>query len=1555
MINFSAPRISLMKRKQEVKDPLAPPPDLAGYWPTAQSVDERQAQQAAEKPIWQKLLSIPDTLLLGPSIRGAIAGFGSESDVNPIEGFLRGTPAKIVDEVGGWFGMDPHLSRDTSMLDIRKAFGDNDASEGIGNFLLNFAGDVALDPTTYINPFGFLSKAGIGKVASAGLTIEQQVQQAIRAPLVFHVPFTDIYADAGSALGMKSMNLTVAKAADSMFSYLRMNPITGPIMQAFGSKPIADPKQYALYKASIRGSKETSNAVQIATMEAFRTLPKQFQSKMLEDKEFGAFMVDLTELGAKRIDDEGQIINLYDNYDRIVADAKLRSLHTNNEQFRNLWNTAAGADVTSNVSGISSKIAAADDASVEAIKKLYEYDVPIPDAWLKRAGLKGRPGIEIHAPETVSEIIGNVPDATTPSEAARFSEDQAATLERTKRSGYREARKQSALNVWRSIQDGSGTKEAIDQFLTVHREAMERIQLAEKAAGIISRTTEFYFPRIRNTRAMDVLDQQFAGGLGNIEGYNAPAFMKQRKFTSMLTTEINMMMDDIGSKATGFKGMKESREAFKARVGADPRGYLMSKLFPTQWVKDHLVDVDRDAADFFLADPYRADIYRTLAGSKKIEVGSIWQALTHPQAGTNYGEAKLGDNDGVMKLIARQAQMGKENGVVPKLGLVNETGSQVGERHIGDVVQEVIGQDIDSRINLAKQQIRDHTNLRVNETANQFDDVILDLKEHQKIGPDSNLDIGKDDPLHVARLKGSIQAQKDAQFGADFRAKIREYHRIMVSGGPISDVDKALIDNKELAAHYGDLRARAKDAVDSFTDAKSFAESTQSQIDFLKQQRQAAVASEGETFAKSWDPLIADAEDRLKALSDQGATSKKPSMNSVMRSLAAGDEADYLAKLNREKQTERSIRTAMRDETSELTEFRNRIIGLDKGAQREGISLLKFYRDKGISPEVVANEARMWWNHKENGHSVWDELDQAVKDRLVAQNKGARLVLMDPEVYAAAQSHVADLKKPDLLRNFPLVRLLDGIKQWWAPMTVVHPAYLQGVLRDGVQGAATMAMTGNMSLAGLLAGNRLSSKIGSALKEGKPFSEVISDEPIMTRMVNGVREALTERQFFEAAQPAGTVGSGFVKDSIADAMSRSKFAQGKAGTTFMDYALGAIGITKPRPGHGVASLFESERNPIFRFGIENHRYVDEAVRTAGALTGWRNGMDLKEALDFANRWSYGTAQEYTSFERHVLKRFIPFYGFSKWSIGRVAESMVDNPKSLSWFEKVRQNAYDANGIDEAELKSSAPKFIADQFGVPYMNTPEGPRFLLFGSLLPQQAVSDFAQALQNFVVPGEKNKFTEGLRYLGRNLHPAVKEMLEMKLNQDFFTGRELQDFPGQHAEMFGISMPKDVIEFSRQIRLLGELDRLNIFNASEFKVAFNAVSRGGAYGSRVELDPLTKILTSAFSPVSPVKAYQIDVAEDTRRQRRMDQDKLNQDKGRLRARLNEPGRPSAKDDVEALQSIITDDLAQLQARRALEASYGVDAAAEQKQRRDQLRARQGIYTQPKKSLLRQR
>lgn len=1523
-------------------------------WPTEQSVEERRTQQEAEKPIWQKLLSIPDTLLFGPSIRGAIEGLGPNSNFNPIEGFLRGTPAKIVDEVGGWFGQDPHLSKDTSFLQIRKAFGDNDSGEGLGNFALNLMGDIALDPTTYINPFGFLSKAGIGKVASAGLTLEEQVKAAIRVPMAFHIPFTDIYGDAGSTLGMKSMNVSIAKAADSMFGWLRTNPITGPIMKAFGSMPIGDPKNYALFKAAVRGGKERGNSIQIATMEAFRTLPKDLQSRMLQEKDFAAFMTDMTELGLNRIDDEGQLASAYDNYDRLSADAKLRSLHENNSQFRELWNRAAQADIASHPANLSAPLASAHDASVDAIKKLYEYDVPIPDHWLRRAELRARPGIEAHAPETVAEIIGNVQDAVTPGEAGRNAADQASTLERAKRYGYRQTRKASALALWQGVAADQPAKDAINQFLYVHREAMSRVQEAEKAAGIVSRTTEFYFPRIRNAEALKVLDDQFAGALGAIEGYSAPAFMQQRKFTSMLTTEVNMLMDDIGSRATGFVGMKETREAFKKRMTKDPRGTIMSVLFPTPFVKDRLLTIDKDAADFFLADPIRADTFRTLAGVSKIEVGHMWQSLTDPEAPTNYGEAKLGDSEAVMKLQKRQQEIGLREGKVPKLVLVNEAGSKVSTPHLGDVIQETIGNDITSRMGLARQQIRDVTNTRINETSDQFDDVILSLREDLKIGRDSNLDIGKSDPLHVAQLKGSIQAQKNAEFNVEFRNKIRDYHRIMVGGGPISDVDQKLVADPELSAHYRDLKIRATESMASWSDAKSYAGSVKSELEFYKAQRVAAVSNDGEALAKQWDPLIADAGDRLAALGDTGVTGRRPSVNELMRTFAANDHAEAVAGLAREKTSERAIRGIIKDEASELTDFRDRIIGMDRKSQKEQISLLKFYRDKGISPEVVANEARMAWSYKEAGHAVWDDIDPAVKDRLIAQNKGARLVLMDSEVYDAAQAHIADMRKPDLLKNFPLVRLLDGIKQWWAPMTVVHPAYMQGVVRDGVQGMGTLAATGNLGVGGLMAGQSLSKKIGEVLKEGRPMADLMTDEPLMTRMVNGSREVLTQGDFLREAQPRGTVGAGFVKDSIADALSGTRLAQSATGKGFMDYALGALGITKPTEGGGLSSLFESDRNPIFRFGIENHRYVDEMVRTAGALTGWRNGMELKDALEFANRWTYGSAQEYTSFERHVLKRFIPFYGFVKWSVARTTELMTTNPKSLSWFEKGRKNAYDALGMDEDELKSASPKFIADQFGVPYMDTPEGPRFMLFGSLLPQQAISDFASAIRNFVIPGEQNQFAEGLRYLGRNLHPAVKTMLEMKLNQDFFSGRELQDFPGQHAEMFGISMPKEMIELARQMRLLSELDRLNVFNASEFKVAFgNAVNRGGAYGSRVELDPLTKIATSAFSPLSPVKAYQIDISEETRRQRRMDQDKLNQDKGRLRARLAEPGRPSAKDDVEALQSMITDDLAQMQSERALEATYAIDPIAEMKQRRAELEARRGVVKSQKRSLVR--
>ena len=120
--------------------------------------------------------------------------------------------------------------------------------------------------------------------------------------------------------------------------------------------------------------------------------------------------------------------------------------------------------------------------------------------------------------------------------------------------------------------------------------------------------------------------------------------------------------------------------------------------------------------------------------------------------------------------------------------------------------------------------------------------------------------------------------------------------------------------------------------------------------------------------------------------------------------------------------------------------------------------------------------------------------------------------------------------------------------------------------------------------------------------------------------------------------------------------------------------------------------------------------------------------------------------------------------------------------------------------------------------------------------------------------------------YIARNLHPMLKYPIQAITRRDMFSGREFERFPGENVEMFGIPMTPDQRAALRNVRYLNDLDRLNILDIPQMKVAMDAVPRGQIPGERSVLPSWVAAATSSFAPV-PVRAYQVDIEEELRRQ----------------------------------------------------------------------------------------
>lgn len=205
---------------------LRPKTDITPYLPDLSQVSQSYQQQQEEKPWWVKLLEIPDRLLGGQMIKGFLAGTGEAGATdNVIEGLRKNPVFQLLDIVNP-FG-DPLTGQTTSFSDVRKAldlnFGQANVDTGAANFFLNLAGEILLDPSSFLLPFGAVAK---GLKPGAGLA--QAVMNGQRAMTVFGIPFME---GRYVVQPFKALDVKVAQQLEKWADFLNTNAVTKPLLQ----------------------------------------------------------------------------------------------------------------------------------------------------------------------------------------------------------------------------------------------------------------------------------------------------------------------------------------------------------------------------------------------------------------------------------------------------------------------------------------------------------------------------------------------------------------------------------------------------------------------------------------------------------------------------------------------------------------------------------------------------------------------------------------------------------------------------------------------------------------------------------------------------------------------------------------------------------------------------------------------------------------------------------------------------------------------------------------------------------------------------------------------------------------------------------------------------------------------------------------------------------------------------------------------------------------------------------------------------------------------------
>jgi hypothetical protein len=403
-------------------------------------------------------------------------------------------------------------------------------------------------------------------------------------------------------------------------------------------------------------------------------------------------------------------------------------------------------------------------------------------------------------------------------------------------------------------------------------------------------------------------------------------------------------------------------------------------------------------------------------------------------------------------------------------------------------------------------------------------------------------------------------------------------------------------------------------------------------------------------------------------------------------------------------------------------------------------------------------------------------MDQALKDIGFNKNRFEELTGMDVARHSISESELNALKKvapqQALNKDNPLTRLYDSYTSSFKVGALASPAYHFRNLYSGL--LSTMMNTDEGGLkalpgrvadwwAGMRAGSGNYNAIAKRLAKAPGYEGLDTKQRIDKFLMESGRHDLGQGFINEGADTrAFIVGQGD--------QTRPKLYD--KDRSWMDWltvrGVDFAGIAKERAAP------KETLNPLLQWNERLGKRVEDANRVGTYLGEIRRGAvpDAAAAKVAKTQIDYSPAA-FTEFERK-LKRFIPFYSYPRGIIPSVVENILERPGALQG-RTIRAISNASRPNEDTFLPEHLRKSAAIQIPGAAGSDPNLAN-VISGITMPYDPV--------NLISPGIGGtlyeKVTDALQKTGMNfagmLNPAVKAPLELLLDRQLYSGRELSD-----------------------------------------------------------------------------------------------------------------------------------------------------------------------------------
>lgn len=1374
-----------------------------------------------------------------------------------VEGAVRNNPVFQLAEMLLPEGLEPEFikAKPVSFSDVRAAWGNNDAEEGIGNFAINMIGDILTDPFGVLwKPFGATAKGvatlkGGGKISAS---LANAVQDGSRKLLTMRNLFNG--ADPWSVTLPKNLDLAFARGIDAVRNFMATNEISGPLLrqfQKYGSN-LATPDERAYFKEVGRAAEDKGRAFKAAQDRLLDRQVKRHPEVFRDPATHYAFLT-LMEVGVDELDNaasalvkiqngpayaraqrklekllspeglgeasdrarelEGEIRTALSKGDVTGLEKAVKGWRTDLKRYplpstlTKFGSSLSDIDAFANLAGITlnstSRRSLFDALEARGVTLIDDFDIPA----LHRGRTRGLASFGLdEGRKLVSE---------------QYTLGGKSAQEQAIKEGY-----ERTAGIFQELFEGNPNSfETVKAAALDARAWLDQIGETNVASGMLSAVSELFVPRqiSDNPQIRDFIDGRFSQTFRN------------KKLSTMNVLEASIFMRDNGSKVTNFRPVRLADQSDHTV----PLQKAWSKIFDRDFIKKlkKMGDEGQEAAQFFQSNPYVIFKDHIAQAARGVEHAEFYSKIFAEDSPFIMERTTIADLERNMHNTRR--------GLRPLLVHRNQAGTvRKWSRDTQHVVNTaVLNAETEAEGFIQRFDLESWFKHERSTQTKGYYDQVKELDAFQEMigksvevqGPvisgdyrTTVLSSGKvvtRPARHTVTLKQGTVETLAAKFG-EANPFVRNERRVEVVEGLLANIK---------AAHGGwrearkSLRAARKALPEDFPKG----ESDEAADAFLKA-RDAARAEPLEKYTETKAWIRGHRE--LRQL-------KKKRMHLL---------SEY-------KDLQSQYREAAAEVTSELRGM------MEAGKKSFG----KLVAEELFTTKDQIDRFNLYMQYKRDGYLAIDELqtaNPALYEKVMGGIPKAEVSWVDQEVYSklfGAEAALDRLSNPSSFMRS--LGWFDTALDMWKGWTTTHPLFLASRARDHFSGMFLQIIDGGLPVVkqlpkAMTQAYQLTRKVGEWLQTG-----TVVDDLTFT---NGT-ETFKASELLNQFSGGGLVNNSLFRDTVAvkgatlinELPSIKDVAQKKARA--WDYFKTAF---HPNP----------DKNAVLGDGRELAGFLDNHVKITGTLARWFNGEPLKDAMFSARKSSYDPMNAMLSpFEKNVMRRTMPFYTFWKFAMGFTFDKMMERPATISWMRAAHDNAVKAAGLKPEEWDAFMPEFVKTQFGIPIERADDGTlEVRLFGGFIPMTEVGKLADAIKETFVDSRPGGSL--LEYGMSMSNPMLKSVIEQAWNYSFFTGRDLEQYPGEQTEYMGVVIPRRLKSVFMNLRLLNEIDNLGLLHFGDVE--------GLLKDQNKKTNPLEQLaLRSGFSPLGAFKGYQVDLQEQAHRAQTGGKLEVNKLKAQLR------------------------------------------------------------------------